>query len=49
MVSHLDDILVVIGVAVVGYAVSWWSIPAAIAFVGVSLIIAGVLVGASRR
>lgn len=49
MKQHLDDILTALGVCVVGYGVSWWSVPAAIVFVGASLIVAGVLVGSARR
>lgn len=49
MRQHIDDILTTIGVAIVAYGVSWWSIPAAIVFVGLALIVGGALVGGVRR
>lgn len=47
--GHIDDILTALGVAVVAYGVSWWSVPAAIVFTGVALVVAGLLVGSAAR
>jgi protein-S-isoprenylcysteine O-methyltransferase Ste14 len=47
--QHLDDILVALGVCVVAYGVSWWSIPAAIVLLGLAILAAGLLIGSTAR